>query len=92
MPPRPKTPMEKYKAGLPLTASEKMVVNRILERNRLKKINIGNKYSKGAAGMTARDRKLLKEKKERLKKKKNKGAGKGKAPKVRQGKMKTYTY
>ena len=37
MPPRPKTPMEKYKAGLPLTASEKMVVNRILERNRLKK-------------------------------------------------------
>ena len=35
-----------------------------------------NKYSKGAAGMTALDRKLLKEKKERLKKKKSKGAGK----------------
>ena len=32
------------------------------------------KYSKGAAGMTALDRKLLKEKKERLKKKKSKGA------------------
>ena len=73
MPLKPKTPMEKYRAGLPLTPSERWTVNRILERNRLKKINIGNKYSKGAAGMTALDRKLLKEKKERLKKKKSKG-------------------
>jgi len=72
MPQRPKTPMEKYRAGLPLTPSERWTVNRILERNRLAKINIGNKYSKGAAGMTALDRKLLKEKKERLKKKKKK--------------------
>jgi len=52
MPLKPKTPMEKYKAGLPLTPSEKWMVNRILERNRLKKINIGRKRSRGAAGMT----------------------------------------
>jgi len=52
MPQRPKTPMEKYRAGLPLTPSEERTVQRILERNRLAKINIGRKRSRGAAGMT----------------------------------------
>jgi|TARA_R100001530_G_scaffold19934_5_gene16734 hypothetical protein len=52
MPLKPKTPMEKYRAGLPLTPSEERTVQRILERNRLKKINIGRKRSRGAAGMT----------------------------------------
>ena len=92
MPRRPLTIEEKIAQGIPLTAMEKSKLKLKKERNRLKKINIGNKYSKGAAGMTALDRKLLKEKKERLKKKKSRGAGKRKSPKVRQGKMKTYTY
>ena len=52
MPPRPMTAMEKYKAGMSLTVDEKRIVKRILERNRLAKINIGRKHSRGPAGMT----------------------------------------
>ena len=86
MPRKPLTIEEKIAQGIPLTAMEKTKLKLKKERNRLKKINIGNKYSKGAAGMTALDRKLLKEKKERLKKKKPKGAGKRKVPKDKETK------